>query len=182
MPEQTVPVIIAIVIGIGAVSVIAYYIAGYLKGSIKLQLPGTAFSPGQPIRGSFIVHTKKDVQCNCLTVTLVGTEVIRRNNHSRRHGSGSSTQSIEIYRDEKLIEENVEFMAGTEKAYEFELTAPGMNATSLPGTQVGQVLNEVFNALGARHSRLSWNINVRLDAKGVDLTAQKTIYINQLSA
>ena len=73
----------AIVFGSGAVvlvgSITAYYIARYLRGSIKLALPQNSFAAGEAITGSFDVITRKEIPGHRLYAALshVSRAVVR---------------------------------------------------------------------------------------------------------
>jgi hypothetical protein len=59
----------AAVIGIGI-----FFLLRFLRGTIKVQLPVTAFSPGDEVKGSFELHVKKPIQSKRLLVSLIGTQ------------------------------------------------------------------------------------------------------------
>jgi hypothetical protein len=124
---------------------------------------------------------KKEIQGARLTVTLRGIHVSSNHHISRKQNIGPPVIMKEIYRDEKVIGEGVEYMARSEMSYDFEFTAPGMDALSLPPTQDKQITDKINQFFGCSRCHLEWQIEVRLDVKGVDLTAQKQIRINELN-
>ena len=173
MSNNMVPIVIGVVVGGGIAAVIAYQIARFLRGSIKLSLPRTAFNPGETIKGSFDLHTKKAVQGNKLTVNLIGVQV------TKTHKDGKTqTHSHEVYRDERLIEDAREYPAGHTARHEFELAVPNMGSSSLMNSTVGLTFSAALSLIGNKQTRLEWRIEARLDAKGVDLAACKGVSVS----
>lgn len=175
MNQHSILLLIALFVGGGIVAVIAYYLARFMRGSITLSLANTVFNPGDTITGSFDLHTKKELQGNKLIVTLIGTRITKT-----YHDGKSRTHSTEVYRDEVLIEGAKTYNAGTQARYTFKVSAPnmGMNAPELLNNQVGQILTTAARLLSDRSARLTWKLEARLDAKGVDLATSKAISIN----
>ncbi len=179
MFENKMLLIVAIVVGGGILAAIAYYITRYMRGSIKLSLPLTVFDPGATITGSFDLETKKDIKGNKLVVRLIAIEKIR----TRDSDGKSRTRSQEIYRDEILIEEAKDYIAGSTANYDFQISTPG-TPTSDPETpgiispQVVQGLATAVKFLSNKSTTIKWKVEARLDAKGVDLVATKSISIN----
>lgn len=77
MQNNTVLIVLGVVLGGGILAAIGYYIARFMRGTIKLSLPRTAFNPGDTISGSFDFHTKKTIQGNKLLVSLIGVQVTK---------------------------------------------------------------------------------------------------------
>ena len=175
MSKDTILILIAVAVGAGIVAVIAYYVARFMRGSITLSLPRTTFNPGDAITGSFDLLTKKPIQGNQLVVSLIGLEITRTRT---RHGGKSRTRSQEIYRDEVVLEEAKEYQAGQTSKHEFEIAAPNTSEPGFMNSTLGKTLGTALSFLGNRRTRLKWKIEARLDAKGVDLKATKSIRIN----
>ncbi len=173
MPKETILILIAVAVGGGIVAAIAYYVARFMRGSIKLSMSRTTFNPGDAITGSFDLLTKKPIQGNQLVVSLIGVEITK----TRRDG-GSRTRSQEIYRDEVVLEEAKEYQAGQTSKHEFEIAAPNTSEPGFMNSALGKTLGAALSFLGNRRKRLKWKIEARLDAKGVDLKATKSIRIN----
>ena len=133
--------IVAIVVGGGILAAIYYYVARFMRGSIKLTLPRTAFNPGDSITGSFDLQTKKLIQGNKLIASLIGTKVTK----TYRDGK-SSTHSHEIYRDEVLIEEATMYRAGHLATHEFELTAPNSGAPDFMNSSLAKRLQRLYKS------------------------------------
>ncbi|MBM9520328.1 hypothetical protein JWG39_10950 [Desulforhopalus vacuolatus] len=152
---------------------IAYYIARFMRGSLKLSLPRTVFNPGDTIAGSFHLHTKKVIEGNNLIVRLVGTQ------HTKTYEDGESeTHSREIYRDEVFLEEAKVYAAGSTAQYDFEISTPNVQSPEFLNSTAGQFLTAAVGLLSNKSTHLKWEIEARLDAKGVDLAATKSISIN----
>ncbi len=169
MPENTVLLVIMAVVGVGVVAAIAYYVVRFMRGTITLSLPITAFNPGDTIAGSFDLNTKKAIQGNKLIVSLIGTQITKTYENGE-----SKTRSREIYRNEILVEEAKAYSAGSVATYNFEIATPNTQSTE----SVGQALTAVFRLLSDRSTHLKWKVEARLDAKGVDLATAKSVTIN----
>ena len=173
MSDNVALILVAIVVGGGIVAVAAYYVARFMRGSIKLSLPHTAFNPGDTIAGSFDLHTKKTIKGNKLTVSLIGVQVTKTHEDGKRR-----TRSREVYRDEKLIEEAKEYAAGHTEKYDFELSAPNTNAPEFLDSPLGQTLSTALRLFSNRETYIKWRIEARLNAKGVDLAKSTRVSIN----
>lgn len=173
MSNNLLLILIAIVVGGGVIAVIAYYVVRFMRGSIKLSLPRTAFNPGDTITGSFDLHTKKPIQGNKLVVSLIGVQVTKT-----YEGGKTRTRSREIYRDETLVEDARAYPAGHTARHEFELTAPNTSAPEFMSSTLGQTLTAALRLLSNRHTYLKWKVEARLDAKGVDLATSTPVSVN----
>jgi hypothetical protein len=175
MSNNTILILIAVAAGCLTITVIAYYIARSLKGSIKIYLPRTAFNPGDAITGEFVLNVKRHIQGNKLTVGLIGVKTTE----TYRNGK-TETHSQEIYRDERVIEEAKAYDTGHIAKHEFEMKAPNLNAPEFMKSTLGQVLSAAATLLSNNNVRLKWRVEARLDAKGIDLAAAKSVMINTM--
>ncbi len=175
MEGNTVFIIIGIVLGGAIIAIIAYQIARFMRGTIKLHLAKTAFNPGENITGSFDLHTKKNIQGNRLIVSLIGTQVTK----SYKDGK-TETRSHEIYRNEVLLEDAKDYSAGTQENYNFEIPVPNMSSPEFLNSPLGQTLSTALSLVSNRTTRNKWKVEARLDAKGVDLASSIAISINNL--
>jgi hypothetical protein len=173
MSKNTILTLIAVVVGCGIISIIAYYVIRSMKGSIKLFLQGTAFNPGDTITGSFDLNVKRPIQGNRLTASLIGVQTTT----TRRNGK-TETHSHEIYRNEQLIEEAREYGSGHSGKHEFRIDVPKTGAPEFMNSALGQVLSAASFLLSDRRTELKWRVEVRLDAKGVDLATSRRVSIN----
>ncbi len=174
MLASTTPVFIAIaVVGVLIVAVIAYFVIRFMRGSIKLSLPQTAFEPGQPITGGFELITKKTIEGHKLIVSLIGTQVTEFYEDGKKR-----TRTREIYRNEVLVEEARTYPAGHTAQHEFEIPTPNTGSSDFMNSALGQTLVGALRLLSDSRTRLKWKVQARLDAKGVDLAATKRVYIN----
>jgi len=164
-----IPAVILLIIGLIA----AYYIARYMRGSIKIALAKNAFNEGEQITGSFELVTRKEIDGNRLFVALIGKEVTRQ-----RHGDKTRTHTREIYRDEVTIEDAKIFAACATANYDFQLAAPSSAGPDVLDSALGKTLKVGMELLGGRRKTLYWSVEARLDAKGVDLAARKKITLN----
>jgi len=173
MPKHTLLIVLAVAACGVIAAIIAYYVVRFMRGTIRLSLPRTAFNPGDAITGSIELHTKRAVRGNRLLVSLIGTQVT----HTRDDGK-TRTRSREVYRDDVLLEEGKEYRAGYTATHDFELPAPNMNSPEFLNSTAAQALTTALRLLSNRSTRLKWKVEARLDAKGVDLATAKHVSIN----
>jgi hypothetical protein len=172
MQSHLILVLIIVVLGGVLAAVIIYHILRYLRGSIKLSLPCTAFNPGDAITGSFELMTKKEIQGNKLLVSLIGSKTVHTH-----HGGKKRTRTEEVYRDEVVIEGEKNYFAGYTATYAFQVKAPNLQAPDFLNSQVGQILGATIRLLSDQSSRITWKVEARLDAKGVDLATSRAVSI-----
>jgi len=173
MDDNTILIIIAVVAGIAIIAIAGFQIARYLRGSIKLSLPQTAYDPGSDIKGSFELKTRKAIEGKRLIVSLIGNEVTE----TRRDGK-TETRQQEIYRNEKIIEGERAYQAGYENKYDFEIPAPKASAPEFMNSPLAGALASAASLLSNRRTRIQWKLEARLVAKGIDLVGSKRISIN----
>jgi hypothetical protein len=144
-----------------------------MRGSIKITLAKNSFNEGEQIKGSFELTTRKEIDGNRLYVMLVGKEVTRE-----PRGDKTRTHTREIYRDELTIEEAKTFPSRQTINYDFQLATPSSAGPDFLTSPLGKTLKVGIEMLGGRRSYLRWIVEVRLDAKGVDLASRKKITVN----
>jgi hypothetical protein len=173
LPDNTLLIIICAVLVLVLIGVIIYFVMRFMRGSIKLAMPQTSFGAGQVISGSFDLLTKNAIQGNQLVVTLRGvkeTEI--------RDGDKTKTRRDEIYCDQVTLEAAREYPAGYSAKYDFQIATPNVQSPEFMNSGIGQTLVSAFRLLSDRRTRIKWKIEVRLDAKGIDLAASKSIQLN----
>ena len=173
MSPEILKIVIPTVIVLIVALIAGFYIIRFMRGSIKMTLTKNSFSQGEQVTGSFELITRKEIDGNRLFVSLIGKEVTRE-----RHGEKTRTRTREIYRDEVTIEEAKVFAAGATANYDFKLATPSSSGPDLLDSTLGKTLKAGMELLGGRRTQLQWMIEARLDAKGVDLAAQKKITLN----
>ena len=174
MTDSSILTIIITVAAIALIATGAFFLARYLRGKIKLQLPVTGFNPGDPIKGSFELHAKKPITGKRLIVRLTGTKHIRT-----KRGDKTETHSHEIFRKEELIEESRDYPAGFRESYAFEIAAPQSGQSEVPGGDLLKTLSSTVDMIGNRRVEIRWKLEARLIAKGLDLVGSRRIYINE---
>ncbi|MDO8803136.1 MAG: hypothetical protein Q7R35_01780 [Elusimicrobiota bacterium] len=172
MNPELVKVLLAAAVIIGAGLAAGYYIVRYLKGSITISLPGTGFSPGDQVEGSFQLLTRREVRGNALTAALVASETTRE----RGYNGKSTTHTREIFRTGQTLEREKVYPAGYTANYDFKIAVPSEQAPAGSGSMMGQALN-MLTSLGGLGRRISWKVEVRLDAEGVDLASTRNITV-----
>ncbi len=167
-------------------AVAGYYLARFMKGRLKLDLTRNAADSGETFDGQVSLEAKRSIH-GLLKVSLVAREERRRRNRS---SDNNSTEWVEVYRQDRILEETRSFPAGYTKTYAFKIVAP----TSSEARQGGAVLREVGQqvgdgAMGALvkmaagamdmfQGRLKWHVESRLDAEGVDLLTKRKVHVN----
>ncbi len=172
MPSNAV-IIIAVVVVLALGAVAAYFIARFMRGSVKISLPRTSFNPGDPIDGSLELLTKKEIQGNKLVVSLIGTEVTKTYEDGK-----TETKRREVYKDEVLIEDARTYPAGHTSRHDFKLSAPDMNRPEFMNSALGQTLSTALSILSNSDKELTWKVVARLDAKGIDLASSESVSIH----
>ena len=173
MSQTVTLIIVGGVIGLAVVLVAGYFIVRHMRGSIKMTLANSSFSAGEQITGSFTLMTKKDIEGQKLVVALVGKEITEE-----RHGDRNRTDTREIYRDEKVLEEARNYPAGFSADYGFQLKAPAPGGSDSIGGAIGDAIELGLDVLGGDRTRIEWNVEARLKAGGIDLATGRQVYIN----
>ena len=117
---------------------------------------------------------QKSIQGNQLVVTLRGTKVTEY----RDNDGDKKTRSDEIYRDQVVLEAAREYPAGYSAKYDFQIATPNVQSPEFMNSGIGQTLVSAFRLLSDRRTRIKWKIEARLDAKGIDLAASKSLQLN----
>jgi predicted small secreted protein len=173
MEGNAILIVILSGIAVTIIAIVTYYIVRFMRGSIKLSLPRTTFNPGDTIKGSFDLMTKKPIQGNKLTVSLIGVQVTKT-----REDGQTRTQSHEIYRHETLVEQARAYPTGYTARHDFEINAPDTSAPEFLNSSLGKTLTAALRILSNRQMHLKWKVEVRLDAQGADLASSTWISIN----
>lgn len=168
MDAETTNLILIAAIVLGAAGAAAYYIARYLKGSIAIALPRSSFNAGEEVTGTFELLARKEIRANALIAEVVASETVterdfkgRRRQHTR-----------EIYRNGRMVEQGRVYPAGYRASYEFRVPLP--DGQFSPG---GAMMGGTLGFLMGANRRVSWRLEVRLDAEGVDLASSERIYV-----
>jgi len=157
-------------LALAAAGIGAYFIMRYLKGSITISLPNTAYNSGGQVEGSFELLTRQDIKGNNLTAALVATEVTEQRGHNGRRTS----RSRELCRVGQTLEHARDYPAGYRADYNFKLAVPALQRQGGGDSLLGQALD----MLSSTRSRVDWTVEVRLDAEGVDLASSQSIAVN----
>ncbi len=172
MTDNTTLILIIAVISVVIAGVAGYYVMRFMRGSIKIFMTRTAFNLGEEITGRFELTAKKPIQGNRLTASLIASEVTRT-----REAGKTDTRRREIYKNETVIEGGRTYHPGFSESYEFVLPVPDLNEPNFLKSEFGGALKTAMDLLSDRRTTIEWEINVRLDALGVDLAASKSVLI-----
>jgi hypothetical protein len=182
MPRQGSLWIVIAVVAVIVIAIVAYHLARFLKGSIKLQLGKRGFGAGDEVTGSFWLVTKRPVDGNRLYAALIGEEVTRYEERDHDGGHRTRTRTREVYRDEQVIEEARRYPGGFRQQYSFMVRAPAgrqsQDLENLPGGRLLEAGLKGLQMLSGHHSQMRWKVEARLDAKGVDLADSAKVTIN----
>jgi hypothetical protein len=165
-----IPAVIILVIG----AIVGYYVLRMLRGSINLTLPKTTFNPGEKVTGSFELKTKKPIEGNRLFAALVGERITER----RDHDDHRRRNVDEIFRAEHVLEDARSYPAGHAQQYIFEIAAPEGGGPEVLNSGLGKALQMGAELLSSHRTRYRWRVEVRLDAKGIDLAASRRVTVN----
>ena len=161
--------VVVLVIG----GLVAYYVIRGMKGNLTLTLNHRGVGSGDKFTGTVQVVCKKPVEGNRLVATLIGIERIEE-----KTDEGMKTRTREIYRADALLEEARSYEAGFEESYRFELVAPSADQVGVAASGLGKMVERGVGMLTGRHRDLSWKIEGRLDAKGLDLVDSEKVTVN----
>lgn len=169
--------ILIIIIAIAIVALIGigiFFLLRFLRGTVKLSLPLTSFSPGEDIKGSFELHVKKPIQGKRLLVSLIGTQ----NTRTTRNGKTES-HTQEVFRKEELIEQGRDYQAGFRETYHFTLGIPKGSDQEQMLQGVAKSLMMAANIASRSRTDIRWKLEARLEARGIDLVGSKRVRLNQ---
>ena len=177
---EPLPIIIG-VIAIVVIAIIAYYVTRAMKGKVELELPKNGYNSGEEITGRVTLTARKSLQLNRIYVALIGYEIVER----RDSDGDRKTRRNEVYRNEVNILEAQSVPAGTNKAFDFTMNAPGGEATPSGdmAQKVAGAASAVAGALGAlgmntTTRRMEWKLEARADLPGVDIAKSQKVRVN----
>lgn len=165
---------ILIVIAVVVLGFVGYGMARRARGSIELSLPQTAFEPGETIRGSFVLHTKKPIEARRLVVSLTASEVTK----TRQQDGKTRSRSTQVFRDERTLEGEKAYPPDTRETHEFEIDVPNPEQPEALDSPIGAGMSTALRALSRSRTYLRWRLEVRLVAKGIDLVTAKQVSVN----
>lgn len=168
MSPETVNLLLIVAVIAAVLGAAAYFLARFLKGSIRITLQKESFAPGEQVEGSLELEAKKDIQASELVAALVATESYTERDYKGR----SRRRTREIYRVRQVVEGARSYPAGHKGNYNFKIALPAgelRGDVSMLGGTLGQLMG-----LGGR---VEWRVDVRLDAEGVDLASSRRIYV-----
>ena len=164
---------ILIVIAVVVLAFVGYGMARRARGSIELSLPKTAFEPGETIRGSFVLHTKKPIEAKRLMVSLTASEVTKTTQDGK-----TRSRSSQVFRDERMLEGEKVYPPDTRETHEFEIEVPNPERPEALDSPIGAGMSTALRALSRSRTYLRWRLEVRLVAKGIDLVSAKQVSVN----
>ncbi|MFK7788468.1 MAG: hypothetical protein AB8C95_03100 [Phycisphaeraceae bacterium] len=162
-------IFVIIIAGIGA-----YYLAQLMKGKLELELTHSSAYSDDLISGIIKLEAKRHIH-GFLQVSLVGyVERTKRDSENMK-----TTEHIEVYRFDQVLERTRDFNAGFQQNYPFDLIAPNHTEVRTAGSvSKTMAANAGDETTGDRSTetlanlpggRVHWHVESRLDSKGVDL-------------
>jgi hypothetical protein len=166
-------------LGIAALATIlftAFRIVRGMKGEVGIELAKDGlkfpfYTTGEEIAGEVTITIRKNLHMNRFYVALIGYEIVE-------HHDGYAT--LEIYRREHNLAGVGILTAGMKHSFEFTLVAPGSNS---PREQEGRpeaTDNTTANVVGLANAkrRLKWELEIRADLLGIDLSSSRKVWVN----
>ena len=155
-------------------------LAKHLKGSITISLPKRAYKYGETLTGTFHLHAKKEIAGEGLTVYIVGHKRdISYGKDGKKH-----TRRTEFARFSQHIESARIYGPSEKKDYDISIDIPSFENVygehpdiDLWDTTLGKIASYALKR--TRRIQITWQVQVDLDAKGLDIHAKKDIFITQ---
>jgi hypothetical protein len=172
MGDHASTIIAIAVISVVIIALVAFFVLRAMKGSLVLRLNEHQVAPDGAFSGTVELTCRKPIEGNRLIVTLIGRERIEE-----KTKEGTKTRNREFYRDEEVLESARDYEAGFEQTYEFEIAAPSAKNVQAAASPLGKMMEMGIEMLTGRDRDLSWKIEGRLDAKGLDLVQSEKVRI-----
>ena len=163
--------IIAILAGIGG-----FYYMKYRKGSVELRLSRHNYSPGDILDGTLLVTPRQDLYVDEVFVELICTANWYEYYYDDDDNRQSRQRSSEEYRHTHEIARGVSLTSGHEKTFPFDFEVPYEARGRESGSRSEGLLGDMLDSTRDRYT-YEWNLEARLDMKGLDLTASETVGI-----
>jgi len=173
MSDSNVIIFIVSIVGTIIIGVGVFFLLRFLRGTIKVHLPQTAFNPGEEIKGTFDLHVKKPIHGKRLVAGLIGTQHVRSNRKNE-----SDTRTDEVFRQETVLESDTGYRAGYSQTYSFSISIPEAMQTGNIDNPLAKSLVVLANMANRSRIEMRWKVEVRLEAKGIDLVGNKKVYVN----
>ncbi len=173
------------VIGLVALAVALYYLAMYLKGRIILTVPEGWTEPGERLSGTIKLEAKKPINARAITATLQCDLYIEERYRDAQHKSRTRTHTVTLHQEVIPLSKERNIPAGQFQYFDFSFTIPNelpnqddslRELTAKHFGVVGEALMDL-SRLGNRR-RVSWCVEIRVDAEGIDLTKSKDVKVN----
>lgn len=180
MSNTLIVIIVIAVIVLIAAAIGGYFTARHLRGTIKMTLHRRGFNPGEKVEGTFVLTAKKAIEGKRLIAALIGEEVTRERYRDSNNREQTRTHTREIFRNEQVIEGEKLYPAGFNQEYSFSIDTPaaGSQDQGFMDSSLGQSLQMGMELMSGRRKELKWKVNVRLDAKGIDLSDNEDVRVN----
>lgn len=169
-----IPIALVVALLVGVFVVISA--AKSAKGSVQLQLDKSSYSTGEIIHGTALIESKQALECRRCHATLVGTLIEERPEaeklKDRRDSSNVFTEEINIDLPQPLA-------AGVKQQVEFQLAVPDGHRLPREGRE-SEWDRDKEGDMGWQtvKRKLRWQVAIRLDLPGLDLSDAKSVRIN----
>jgi len=149
-----------LVYGVVFAGISAYYFIRRLKGEIKIAIPKAFYDPGSTVEGLFELVARREMQGSELTAALVAEVFLRRGNN------------LEVFRTVQTFEQGKAYPSGYKASYNFRFTVPNQGEPAI---------RQALAKLNDPMPLVIWKVEVRLAAKGMDLSAEEYLSVKNVS-
>lgn len=153
-------------------------IAKYLKGSIVVNLPKRAYKYGEMIEWKCQLHAKKDIVGEWVTAHLIAYKRVKEYS---RDGKKNTRREI-VARFSQNLESSSMYVAGEKKQYDIFILIPSRDDIFWERKDI-DLWDSTFWKLASyalnntTRMQLTWQLQVDLEAKGLDIHGKKDIFI-----
>jgi len=155
-------------------------LAKHLKGSIKISLSKRAYNFGESVTGTFELHAKKEITWEALTAYIVGYKRdVSYGKDGKKH-----TRRTEFARFAQHIESGRMYGPSERKNYNIDITIPSFDDIywehqdiDLWDTTFWKIASYALKR--TRRIQITWQVQVDLESKGLDLHEKRDIFITQ---
>ena len=155
-------------------------LAKYLKGEIKINLIKRNYIFWEIITGTFRLHAKKEIVWDELSIHLVA---YRRETSYTKDG-GKQSRKVEFVRYSQSVESGVRYEMWLKKEYDIKIQIPSKDKIFLGQSEIdfgdgtlGKLAK--FALTNTKRTQLSWQVQVDLEAEGLDIHGKKDIFVTE---
>lgn len=155
-------------------------LAKHLKWEIKINLIKRNYNFWEMITGTFRLHAKKEIVWDELSIHLVGYK--RESSYSK--DGEKHVRKVEFARYSQSIESWVRYEMWLKREYDIKMQIPSRDIVF--GTQSEMDFGDStlwklakYALNNTKRSQLSWQLQVDLEAEGLDIHGKKEIFVTE---